>query len=67
MTQSQQALVAALGVVVFVACLARAVTALRRRTEPGRGPVKRRGGPGLLDELPQVWQANYRFLFSASV
>jgi Flp pilus assembly protein TadB len=67
MAQSQQALVAALGVVVFVACLARAVTALRSRTEPERGPVKRRGGPGLLDELPPVWQANYRFLFSAAV
>lgn len=67
MTQSQQALVAALGVVAFVAALARAVAALRGSTASGRGPGKRRGGPGLLADLPAVWQANYRFLFAAAV
>ncbi|WP_425824631.1 type II secretion system F family protein [Streptomyces fractus] len=66
MNQSQQALVAALGVAVCVAALARAVKVLRGR-EVGRGPVKRRGGPGLLADLPPVWQANYRLLFSAAV
>ncbi|MEU5825614.1 hypothetical protein [Streptomyces sp. NPDC047803] len=66
MTQSQQALVAALGVIVAVAALARAVASLRRG-EVVRGPRKRRGGPGLLAELPPVWRDNYRFLLSAAL
>ncbi|MEU9072065.1 hypothetical protein AB0D60_34920 [Streptomyces sp. NPDC048306] len=67
MNQSQQALVAALGVAVCVAALARAVVSLRRRSASGRGPVKRRGGPGVLAELPPVWQASYRLLVGAAV
>ncbi|MFF9569956.1 type II secretion system F family protein [Streptomyces sp. NPDC014685] len=65
MNQSQQALVAAFGIVVFVAALGRAVAVLRGGTGPGRGPARRRG-PGVLAELPPVWRANYRLLLGAA-